>query len=89
MALVLFDEVIIAATAIGGAYVFIYGIGIVAGGFQNPFTIAAQVEAGIQIDKMFYAYMAGIFVLTTIGIIVQCIMKKHEKDFKHPYHSLR
>jgi len=41
LALVLFDEVIIAATAIGGAYVFVYGIGIVAGGFQNPFTIAA------------------------------------------------
>jgi len=33
LALLFFDPIIIAATAIVGAYVFVYGIGIVAGGF--------------------------------------------------------
>jgi len=89
LALVFFDPIIISATALVGAYVFVYGIGIVAGGFQNPFTIASEIEAGIQIDNLFYAYMAGIVVMTIIGVIIQCISKKHEQDFKHPYHSLR
>jgi len=33
LALVFFDPIIISATAIAGGYVFIYGIGLVAGGF--------------------------------------------------------
>ena len=35
----LFDQIIILATAMAGSFVFIAGIGIVAGSYQNPFTI--------------------------------------------------
>ena len=39
LAIFFFDHIIILTSAMAGAYVFVLGIGIVAGGYQNPFTV--------------------------------------------------
>lgn len=89
LALVWFDHVIILTSAMAGSYVFVAGIGIVAGRFQNPFTVYQSVEDGGKIDPVFYAYMVGILILFILGAIVQYKQKKNEHHFKHPYHDLR
>ena len=40
LALFFFDHILIHSTAFAGAFLFIQAIGLVAGGYQNPFTIA-------------------------------------------------
>lgn len=52
------------------------GIGIVAGGYQNPFTIDATISEGESIEPTFYAYLAGNVVLCIIGALVQYHMRK-------------
>lgn len=39
LAIIFFDHIIILASALAGAYVFVAAIGIVAGRYQNPFTV--------------------------------------------------
>ena len=39
LAIFLFDHIIILMSAMAGAYVFVLGIGMVAGRYQNPFTV--------------------------------------------------
>lgn len=39
LAIFLFDHIIILTSAMAGAYVFVAGIGFVAGRYQNPFTV--------------------------------------------------
>ena len=41
-ALCFFDHLIINCTSMAGAYMFIYAIGLVAGNYQNPFTIEQE-----------------------------------------------
>jgi hypothetical protein len=43
LTLVLFDHILIQATAITGAFMVPYGIGLVAGSYPNPFTIAELI----------------------------------------------
>jgi len=43
LTLVLFDHVIINATSMIGSFMMMAGIGIVAGGYQNPFTISEVI----------------------------------------------
>ena len=66
----------------------IAGIGIVAGGYQNPFTIGSTLN-GEPIQPTFYAYMVGNVVLFIIGAVVQYHMRKKDNVYKHPYHNLR
>lgn len=89
LAMIFFDHIIILTSAMAGAYVFIAGIGIVAGGYQNPFTIYQTVEDGGRIASTFYYYMVGTLVLFVIGAIVQYKQRAQEKNFKHPYHDVR
>lgn len=42
----LFDHILIQSTAIFGSFLFVYGIGIVAGHYPNPFTLAAMIQNG-------------------------------------------
>lgn len=44
LALFFFEHILIHATAVSGAYLAIAGIGIVAGHYQNPFTLAYERE---------------------------------------------
>lgn len=72
LAVFLFDHVLILSTSLAGSFLFIAGIGLVAGGYQNPFTIATDIEKGIytHISGWFYLYMAGNLVLWVLGAIV-------------------
>lgn len=72
MALFLFDHIIINATALLGSYMVINGIGLVAGHYQNPFTLYQYIDNGEidNIDPLFYAYLAANFILYLLGIIV-------------------
>ena len=72
LALFFFDHILIHATAFAGAYLFIMGIGVVAGRYQNPFTIAEERSKGIitSIDPVFYAYMAGTIIMYLLGAYV-------------------
>lgn len=47
LALFFFDHILIHSTAIIGSFLVINGIGIVAGHYQNPFTIADEINNGI------------------------------------------
>ena len=49
------------------------GIGIMAGGFPNEYVLINQIQSGAisSIDPVFYAYLAGIVVMTIICSIVQ------------------
>lgn len=92
LALFFFDHILIHATAFAGAYLFIMGIGVVAGRYQNPFTIAEERAKGIivSIDPVFYAYMTGTIILYLMGAFVQYRQKGHDKvTGNDPYHRLR
>jgi hypothetical protein len=71
LALFFVDHVLIVATAIAGSFLFIEGIGVVAGGYQNPFTLAYERSQGItdKIDPVFYAYLAANVVLFGLGMV--------------------
>lgn len=73
LAIILLDHALIIATAILGAYLCISGIGLVAGHYQNPFTIVIERINGlfVYIDPWFYAYLAGMLVLAALGVYVQ------------------
>jgi hypothetical protein len=72
LALFLFEHVLILSTSLAGSFLAIQGIGLVAGGYQNPFTIASLMEQGVMtsIDPVFYAYLAGNLVLWVLGAVV-------------------
>lgn len=42
----LFDHILIQATSVLGSFMFVYGIGLVAGHYANPFTIAELIKNG-------------------------------------------
>lgn len=89
LALIFFEHVVILASAMCGSFFVIAGIGLVAGGYTNPFTIGEVIEAGEEIPATFYAYLAGNVVLFIIGAVVQYAMRKAANEYKHPYHNLR
>ena len=87
-----FDHILIHATAMAGSFLVINGIGLVAGRYQNPFTLATYINSGVQttIDPIFYAYLAGNLVLYILGCIFQYRQKNHDKHHgKDPYERLR
>lgn len=88
---VLLDQTVILATAFIGSYMTMRGIGIMAGGFPNEYVLINMIESGAidNIDPVFYAYLAGIVVLTILASIVQFKMyKKSQEDGQHPYSKL-
>ena len=89
---VAFEHILILSTAMAGSFLAIAGIGLVAGGYQNPFTIVEEVKQGVytSINPVFYAYMAGTLVLWALGALVQYRQKRRDdEDGKDPYHRLR
>lgn len=80
-----FDKGIIFATSLIGSFFIMKGIGMYAGGFPNEFILMAMIRAGIMnyIPTIFYAYLAGIIVLTVIASSAQLKqfneMDDHEK----------
>jgi MFS family permease len=89
LALIFFDHCVILGSAMFGSFFVIAGIGIVAGGYANPFTIGKTIQDGETIEPTFYAYLVGNVILFIIGAAVQYHMRKKANEYKHPYHNLR
>lgn len=67
------EHILIHATAMIGSFMMCFGIGLVAGHYPNPFTIATMIKYDqiTEIDPLFYAYLGGNIVLYIIGCVVQ------------------
>lgn len=92
LCLFFFDHILINTTAISGSFLAIQGIGLVAGHYQNPFTLAQDRANGIidHIDPIFYAYLAANIVVYGLGTYFQYKQKKSDnKTGWEPYHRLR
>lgn len=92
LALFFFDHILIHATAILGSYLAIYGIGLVAGHYQNPFTLATLIKNHEldSIDPIFYAYLAGNLVMYVCGMLFQYRQRRGDKHTgRDPYNRLR
>ena len=46
LAVFLYDHIIIISTTLLGSFMFVYGIGLVAGHYPNPFTVAQMIKNG-------------------------------------------
>jgi hypothetical protein len=92
LALWFFDHILIHSTALAGSFLVINGIGLVAGRYQNPFTIADEINNGVidHIDPVFYAYLAGNLVLYALGALFQYRQRRGDRvSGKDPYERLR
>ena len=76
-----FDHILIHATAMIGSFFFIFGIGLVAGHYDNPFNIAQLLQRGQieSIDPLFYAYLAGNIILYVVGCLWQYHRLKQDR----------
>jgi len=86
------DHAIVFATSFIGAYMMMKGIGIMAGGFPNIYVLIEMIKNGAidSIDPVFYAYMAGVVIMTIVCVVCQWktwLKKKQEKE-AHPYNNL-
>ena len=63
------DHMLIHSTAMAGSFWFIFGIGLVAGHYQNPFLLPKFLSTGYltSIDPLFYAYLAANLILYGLG----------------------
>ena len=87
----LFNHAIIISTALIGSYFTMRGVGLYAGGFPNEYVLMEMISTGevAQIDPIFYAYLAGIVVMTIIASLVQFKMfHAMEEKEKHPYDTM-
>mmetsp|Transcript_1530 Transcript_1530/g.1036 ORF Transcript_1530/g.1036 Transcript_1530/m.1036 type:complete len:213 (-) Transcript_1530:36-674(-) len=88
-ALAFFDHVVILGSAALGSFIAIAGVGVVAGGYANPFYVTQVLIEGQTIESTFYYYLAANVVLLVIGAVFQYYMRKKRNQFKHPYHTLK
>lgn len=92
LALFFFDHILIHSSALAGSFLVINGIGLVAGHYQNPFTIASEINNGVidGIDPLFYAYLGGNIVLYALGVLFQYRQRRGDKvSGNDPYARLR
>jgi len=86
-----FNQVVMIGTAFIGSYLTARGISLYAGGFPNEYVVINQIKSGAisNIDPVFYAYLAGILIMSVVAYIVQLKMfKRMEEHQKHPYNKL-
>jgi ATP-dependent Clp protease protease subunit len=78
------SDILIHATAFLGSYMAIFGIGLVAGRYTNPFTVVEMIRNHQidSVDPVFYAYMAGNLVLYALGMLFQYRQKNGD-----PHHD--
>jgi hypothetical protein len=79
------DNAIVQSTSFIGAYMLNKGVGIMAGGFPNIYVLIKMIKANAisSINPLFYAYFAGIILMTIVFIVFQTkvwLRKKQEKD---------
>jgi hypothetical protein len=77
-----YNYVVILCTSILGSYLFVRGIGMMAGGYPNEFTIYQRISAGDigSVPWTFYMYMIGIVICTIMSIFLQIKIKRREGD---------
>ena len=93
LAFILMDEVVIVASTLLGAYAMVRGTACYAGHYYNEVTMADMAKEGLldDIDPWYWMYVGGFFVMTILGLLVQCRHFKKEKakkaaaEAKHPY----
>lgn len=88
LSLCFFNHLLIHATAILGSFIAVYGIGLVAGRYTNPFTVAELIEKGLikNVDPVFYAYLGGNLVLYVMGVMYQYRQKNGDHSGENHYH---
>jgi len=78
--------VIMIATAHIGAYLFVRGISFYAGGFPTEASLHSEIQSGAidwnSFPKTFYAYLAGIILMSLLGFRYQRIHDKKEEAKK-------
>ena len=90
MGYVIFEPAVIAGTSFVGSYLCMRAFGIWFGGFPNEYVLQQQIKSGgiDNIDPVFYAYLAGVAVLTVVGCVVQFGQwKKQKEEEAHPYNK--
>lgn len=89
LALCFFEHILIHATALLGSFMAIYGIGLVAGRYTNPFTIAELIKNHQidSIDPVFYAYLSANLILYILGCAFQ-YKQKNGDPHHNPYHGM-
>jgi len=67
-----YDQMIIACTALIGAYLITQGAAFYLGSTFNVFTAAKLVQAGLydQIDQMYLFYCGGFLILALMGYLI-------------------
>ena len=91
VACIWFDEIIIITTALLGSYALVRGIACYCGHYYNEFTMANMAKEGLldDVDKWYWAYFAGFFIMTAIGMWIQWSTllkeKRKKKRVQHPY----
>ena len=78
LAILFFDPGVIVATSFVGAYLMMRGIGLMAGGFPNEYLLLSQIKSRTmkKIDPVFYWYLAGLLIMTILGVCVQLRMNR-------------
>jgi hypothetical protein len=68
-----FDMLVIVATSFIGAYAFIRGIAMFAGGFPNEIVTMDKLSEGIdpEFSNYFFIYLVAIVTLSVMGVIFQ------------------
>lgn len=86
-----FNQAIIIATSLIGAYMTMRGLGLMVGGFPNEYVLISTIESGgiETINPIFYAYLGGIVVMTVVCTVIQWKMfDTLEEEEKHPYDTM-
>lgn len=75
---------VILLTAFIGAYAFVRGISLYAGGFPSETELHDELEAGVitweTMPKTYYAYLGGILLLFIISTVYQVKNNKDKED---------
>jgi hypothetical protein len=89
LALCFFEHILIHATAMLGSFIAICGVGQVAPGYQNPFSIVDLIKHGqlTNIDPLFYAYLAANLVMYGLGVFYQ-YRQKNANPHHNPYEGM-
>lgn len=81
VACLLKDIIRVVVTSFIGSYMAVRGISLFAGHYPDEFQLAREIDAGYikwdNFDKIFFAYIAGILVLT---IISACFQGRHSEN---------
>lgn len=81
LACLLKDIIFLIVTSFVGSYMAVRGISLFAGHYPDEFMLAREIESGYvtwdNFDKIFFAYIAGILILT---ILAACFQSRHSQN---------